>query len=136
MIHPTKIALIIKSDLLTWQKVNVAAFLSSGITAKYPQLIGENYADGSNTMYLPMFGQPVFVFGGDHESLLRALDRALAREVPAVIYTEEIFTTDNDIDNRAAVKVVQHEHLRLVGIACYAESKVIDKITDKLKFLQ
>ena len=32
----TKVALVIRSDLEAWQKLNVAAFLSSGIAAAFP----------------------------------------------------------------------------------------------------
>jgi hypothetical protein len=39
----TKIALIIRSDLETWQKMNVGAFLTSGITGAFPACIGEPY---------------------------------------------------------------------------------------------
>ena len=39
----TKIAIVIRSDLEAWQKLNVAAFLASGIAAAYPNCIGEAY---------------------------------------------------------------------------------------------
>jgi hypothetical protein len=42
----TKIAIVIRTDLEAWQKLNVAAFLSSGITAAFPECIGEPYCDG------------------------------------------------------------------------------------------
>lgn len=61
MVHSTKIAIIIRSDLEGWQKVNVASFLSSGVMATSPELKGENYKDGSGIEYMPMFKQPVFV---------------------------------------------------------------------------
>jgi len=101
-----------------------------------PDIIGANYKDGSGIEYLPMFRQPVFVYGADKDGLLRALDRALSRNVKAAVYTEEMFKTDNDIDNRAAVETVKHEALNLVGIAVYADSKTVDKIKSDLKFLQ
>ena len=52
----TKIAVVIRTDLEAWQKLNVAAFLTSGIAAAFPECIGENYADGSGTQY--RFGAP------------------------------------------------------------------------------
>ncbi len=45
----TKIALVIRTDLEAWQKLNVAAFLASGIAAAFPDSIGELYEDGSGT---------------------------------------------------------------------------------------
>jgi hypothetical protein len=44
-----KIALVIRTDLEAWQKLNVAAFLTSGITAAFPESVGEAYEDGSGT---------------------------------------------------------------------------------------
>ena len=52
MLFDTKIALIIRDDLASWQKMNVAAFLASGIAAAHPQSIGEPYADASGNEYL------------------------------------------------------------------------------------
>ena len=43
MLFETKIALVIRDDLASWQKMNVAAFLASGIAASYPESIGEPY---------------------------------------------------------------------------------------------
>jgi len=48
----TKIAIVIRHDLEVWQKLNVAAFLASGIAAAFPTCIGEPYADGSGTPYV------------------------------------------------------------------------------------
>ena len=41
----TKIAILVRDDLATWQKLNVAAFFMSGITGANSGLIGENYID-------------------------------------------------------------------------------------------
>ena len=132
----TKIALVIRADLESWQKVNVAAFLASGIAAQSPECIGEPYEDGSGTEYASLFAQPVLVYGADSAGLTRALDRALSRGVTPAVYTEEMFVTNNDVDNRRVVKAVERTDLDLVGIAVRAERKTIDKIVDKLKFLE
>ncbi|UZE52129.1 DUF2000 family protein [Rhodopseudomonas sp. P2A-2r] len=130
----TKIALVIRNDLEVWQKLNVAAFLSSGIAAAFPDCVGEPYADGSGTPYLALIGQPILIYGADRPALSRALERALAREVRPAIYTEDMFRTTHDAANREAVKAVVRGDLNLVGLALRAERKVIDKILDGLKF--
>ena len=130
----TKIAIAIRSDLETWQKLNVAAFLASGIAAAFPGCIGEPYADGSGTPYHALIGQPILIYGADKAALTRALDRALARDVKAAVYTEEMFKTTHDAANRAAVAAVARADLNLVGLAFRAERKVIDKVVDGLKF--
>jgi hypothetical protein len=130
----TKIAIVVRTDLEPWQKLNVAAFLSGGIAAAFPECIGAPYEDGSNTKYLSLIGQPILIYGADRAALTRALERALARNVTPAVYTEDMFKTTHDEANRAAVKAVDRTDLNLVGIAMRAERKVIDKIVDGLKF--
>ena len=136
MFFDTKIALIIRDDLATWQKMNVAASLASGIAASYPESIGEPYEDASGNMYLRLIGQPMLIYGGDRAALARVLDRALARGVQPAVYSEDMFSTTHDAANRDAIRSVEREQLNLVGLAFRAERKVVDKIVDKLKFHQ
>jgi hypothetical protein len=131
----TKIAVVIRTDLEAWQKLNVASFLTSGIAAAFPECIGEPYSDGSDTRYLSLIGQPILIYGAaDRAALSRALERALARNVTPAIYTEDMFKTTHDAANREAVRTVVRTELNLVGLAVRAERKVIDKIVDGLKF--
>ena len=130
----TKIAVVIRTDLEPWQKLNVAAFLTSGIAAKFPECVGDPYEDGSATKYLSLIGQPILIYGADRPALSRALERALARNVTPALYTEDMFATTHDEANRAAVKAVARADLNLVGLAVRAERKVVDKICDGLKF--
>lgn len=130
----TKIAVVIRTDLEAWQKLNVASFLAGGIAAAFPQCVGEAYEDGSGTKYLSLIGQPILIYGADRPQLSRALERALSRNVTAAVYTEDMFATTHDAANRAAVKAVARADLNLVGLAMRAERKVIDKIVDGLKF--
>lgn len=130
----TKIALVIRSDLEGWQKLNVSAFLASGVAAAFPGSIGEPYQDGSGTPYLSLIGQPILIYGGDGPQLSRALDRALTRDVTPAIYTEDMFKTTHDAANREVVRAVARADLNLVGLGFRAERKVVDKILDGLKF--
>jgi len=131
----TKIAVVIRTDLEAWQKLNVACFLTSGIAAAFPECIGEPYSDGSGTSYLSLIGQPILIYGApDRPALSRALERALSRNVKPAIYTEDMFKTTHDAANREAVRAVIRAELNLVGLAMRAERKVIDKILDGLKF--
>lgn len=130
----TKIAVVIRTDLQAWQKLNVASFLTSGIAAAFPDCIGEPYEDASGTNYLALIGQPILIYGADGPALSRALDRALTRGVKPAVYTEDMFKTTHDAANREAVRAVTRADLNLVGIAMRTERKVIDKIIDGLKF--
>jgi hypothetical protein len=129
----TKIAVVLRDDLVVWQKTNVTAFLVSGIAGTVPGLVGEPYRDASGNEYLPMFIQPVLVYEADASGLRRAYERAMDRGVIPAIYTADLFTTNHDEANRAAVARVDAQDLDLVGIAFRAERKTVDKVVDRLR---
>ncbi|HEX6787721.1 MAG TPA: DUF2000 family protein [Gaiellaceae bacterium] len=129
----TKLVVVLRDDLLVWQKANVTAFLVSGIAGTDPATVGEPYVDGSDVQYLPMFRQPVLVYAADAAGLRRAYERARSRDVELAIYTLELFETGHDEANRAAVAAVASDELDLVGIAFRAERKTADKVLDKLR---
>jgi hypothetical protein len=128
MTFPTKIAVLLRDDLAVWQRLNVTAFVVSGIAGTRPELLGEDYADADDTRYLPMFGQPVLVFEGDTEVLAATHRRAVERGVACAVFTEELFKTGNDADNRAAVRAVPRAELRLVGLALHGPKNAVDRI--------
>jgi hypothetical protein len=129
----TKLVVVLRDDLAVWQKANVTAFLVSGIAGKDPATVGKPYVDGSGVEYLPMFRQPVLVYGADAAGLRRAYERARSRAVELAIYTHELFATGNDEANREAVAAVASAELDLVGIAFRAERKTADKVLDRLR---
>lgn len=124
----TKIAVLLRDDLQTWQRLNMTAFLVSGIGQTVPEVIGEPYADADGTAYLPMFRQPVLVFAGSKEVLTAAHQRAVARELAIAVFTSDLFSTNNDRDNRAAVRAVGRDQLDLVGLAFYGPRNAVDKV--------
>jgi hypothetical protein len=124
----TKIAVLLRDDLESWQRLNVTAFLVSGLGTTSPEVIGEPYADADDTAYLPMFRQPVLVFEGTKETLTAAHGRALSRSLPRAVFTSDLFSTGNDRDNRAAVRAVGKDQLDLVGMAIYGPRNAVDKV--------
>jgi hypothetical protein len=54
----------------------------------------------------------------------------MKREVRFTIYTEDLFATGNDIDNRAAVKAVPAGALNIVGMAMHDRKKTIDRVLE------
>jgi hypothetical protein len=124
----TKIAIAVRDDLAGWQQLNVTAFLASGIAAGVPETAGKPYEDGSGHQYLEMFRQPVLVYAADGPRLTTVRERASGRGLPTAIYTEELFATDNDDDNRAAVGAVVTGDLNLVGVAVYGPRNAVDKV--------
>ncbi|AOO84653.1 DUF2000 family protein [Bosea vaviloviae] len=132
MRYDTKIAIAVREDLATWQKLNVAGFLAGGLVGAYPELKGEDYNDASGRFYGPLIRQPVLIFAATSEQLTSMLQRAQQRGVRPHLYTQELFATGNDSDNRAAVAAIATAALDLVGLAIHAERKEADKITKGL----
>lgn len=125
----TKVAIVVRDDLATWQRLNVTAFLMSGIAASAgPDAIGEDYVDGDERHYLPLLVQPVLVFEAGAGKLKTVRERAERRGVALAIYTREMFATGNDAENRAAVRAVATERLDLVGAALRAPHRDADAI--------
>jgi hypothetical protein len=125
----TKAAVVVRDDLATWQRLNVTAFLMSGLTAQAgPSAIGEDYVDAEGQRYLPLLVQPVLVFEASAAKLATVRERAGRRGVTIAIYTREMFATGNDQDNRAAVRAVPTAELDLVGIGVRAPHRDADAV--------
>ena len=129
----TKIAIIVRDDLTQWQKLNVTAFLMSGITAANADLIGEQYVDKDGKCHLPMSKQPVIVLSATPNVLRNARNRANERGIPTVAYIEEMFATGHDEANRAVFSEHTSSEENTVGIALKADKKTVDKISKGAK---
>jgi hypothetical protein len=105
----------------------VTAFLASAVAGGRSEVIGEPYEDGSANSYLSMFRQPVLVYAAGADALVKARTKAVARASP-LRFTEELFKTGNDDDNRAAVRAVPAGELRLVGLAVYGPRNDVDRV--------
>jgi len=123
-----KIAVVVRDDLESWQRLNITAFLMSGITAAHPELVGADYEDADGLRYLRLLGVPVLVFEAAAETLRGARAKAVQRELPLAVYTRDMFATGHDADNRAAVHAVSSGDLDLVGIGLHGPKNVVDKI--------
>ncbi|MET3519933.1 MULTISPECIES: DUF2000 family protein [unclassified Mesorhizobium] len=124
----TKFAIVLRDDLAVWQKLNVTAFLTSGIVAQFPEIIGEPYRDRAGNIYNPLSIQPVIVLSADGPTLNAIHRRALERGVTTSAYVEEMFSTGHDAANRAVFAEFAPDDARVVGIALRAEKKLVDKI--------
>ncbi|MFB9477542.1 DUF2000 family protein [Nonomuraea salmonea] len=123
----TKIGIVVRSDLAAWQRLNVTAFLASAIAGGRPEAMGDDYEDGSGNTYLPMFRQPVVIYQADLATLRKVREKAVGRGLGVAVYTEDMFKTGNDEDNRAAVRAYLGGDLNLVGLALYGPKTPMDK---------
>lgn len=125
----TKIAIVLRNNLASWQKLNVTAFLVSGIVGQYPDVIGEPYRDRSGNLYNPLSVQPMIVLSADDVTIAAIHRRALERDVTSSLFIEDMFATGHDAANRDVFAQFSPEDARVVGIAFRAEKKIVDKIT-------
>lgn len=123
----TKIALIVRDDLATWQRLNVVAFLASGIASAAPEVMGEPYVDANGHRYGNMLGQPMLVFEADLNGLQVAHRKGIERELTIVPYVEAMFSTGHDEANRQVFLAEDANNLNLVGLALRGPKKAIDK---------
>lgn len=129
----TKIAIVIRDDLQVWQKLNVTAFLTSGVIGADQDLLGEPYEDASGQSYRSLMVQPVIVLATDGAGLAKIHKRGLTRGASMAIYIEDMFSTGHDAANRATVKQYATDEINLVGLALREEKKIVDKITKGAK---
>src|SRR6267142_1996576 len=80
--YQNKIAIIIRADLLEWQKLNVAAFLASAVAVKFPETHGRPFVTASRTEYLPFPKNPMLIYRAENDQQIRrAFMRAKERRI-------------------------------------------------------
>ena len=129
MIFETRVAPLVREDLEVWQKLNVAAFLATGMAGAAPEAMGEPYEDAAGRPYTSLLGQPLLVFSASGTDLLRA--RRLAQERGLTIAA--MFTTGHDAANRDAFRAEPADSPDLVGLALRGPKKDVERATKGLK---
>lgn len=123
----TKIAFIVRNDLATWQRLNVVAFLATGLASAAPDILGEPYVDASGKHYTSLSGQPMLIFEAGLEGLQKAHRVGVERELTLVPYVFAMFATGHDEANRQVFLAEDPSNLNLVGIALRGPKKAVDK---------
>ena len=125
----SRLALVLREDLLTWQRLNVTAFLSSSIAVN-PQSrpMGGTYVDAGGRQYGEMFAQPVMVFEASAQVLQSALLAALDENMVVRVFPDVLFTTGNDADNRAAFVKLAPQDMAVAGLALLGGRNRISKL--------
>ena len=124
----TKMAVVVRDDLETWQRLNVTAFLISG-RHRCPPGAGRCSVPGCRWAGLPAVARRSRAGVRGHRRSPRAgTDRALRRQVELALYTRDMFATGHDADNRAVVAAVPGIDLDLVGLGLHGPKNVVDKI--------
>lgn len=129
MTFDTKIAIVVREDLAVWQKLNVTAFLTTGIVGATEGILGEPYEDAAGNTYHRLAIQPMIVLAADAEAMRGIYLRAMERGVRLSLYIEEMFRTGHDAANRETVKRCRPDEMNVVGLALRDDRKVVDRIT-------
>ncbi|MDN3596860.1 DUF2000 domain-containing protein [Zunongwangia endophytica] len=130
-----KIAIVIKDDLLDWQKLNVASFLASSVAIQFPETHGRPFVNASASEYLPFIKQPILIYKADDQAQIdRTFSRAKQRELKIGIYTEPLFATKNEDENHIEISKFTDDNQTLVGIIVYGKKRKVDKALNGMKF--
>ena len=123
----TKVAILVLDDLPVWQKLNVTAFLATGIAGTAPDAMGLPYEDSAGRAYAPLLGQPIMIFAAPADILLRARGQAFDRGLACAAYVRAMFSTGHDAANREVFRQEPADAADLVGIAVRGPKKDVDK---------
>ena len=135
MAYDNKIAIVIKNDLESWQKLNVASFLASSVAIQFPDTHGKPFINASKSEYLPFIKHPILIYKADNDAeIKRAFNRAKERELNIGIYTASLFATKSEEENLIEIAKYKDDEQNLVGIVVYGDSKKVNKALDSLKF--
>lgn len=123
----TKVAILVLDDLATWQKLNVTAFLATGIAGAAPDAMGEPYEDAQGHRFARLLGQPMMIYAATGADLARAHRQAIERGLVSAVYVRAMFSTGHDEANRAAFLAEPADGPDLVGLALRGPRKDVDK---------
>lgn len=129
----TKVAIIVHDELPVWQKLNVTAFLATGIAGAAPEAMGEPYEDAAGRLHARLLGQPMLIFAAGAEGLARAWRIAIERELTRAGYVRAMFETGHDAANRAVFRAESADAPDLVGVAIRGAKKDVDRAVKGLK---
>jgi hypothetical protein len=127
MIFDTRVAIVLLDGLAIWQKLNVTAFLATGIAGAAPEAMGEHYVDAGGTAYARLLGQPIMIHAASSDILRRVRQQALQRELQCAVFVRAMFGTGHDAANRAAFLLEPVDAPDLVGVAVRGPAKDVQK---------
>ncbi|MBL6455701.1 DUF2000 domain-containing protein [Belnapia sp. T6] len=129
MVFETKVAILVLDDLAVWQKLNVTAFLATGIAAAAPEAMGEPYEDAAGRLHARLLGQPMLIFAAGPEVMQRAWRQGIERNLTRAAYVRAMFQTGHDAANREAFRAEPAEAPDFVGLALRGPRRDVDKAT-------
>ena len=129
MMFDTKVAILVLDGLAAWQKLNVTAFLATGIAGAAPEAMGKPYEDAAGRRHARLLGQPILIFAATPEVLQRAWQQSIERGLTRAAYVRAMFETGHDAANREAFRAAPADAPDLVGLALRGPKRDVDKAT-------
>ena len=123
----TKVAILVHDGLAMWQKLNVTAFLATGMAGALPDAMGAPYEDAAGRLHARLLGQPMLIFSASATTLQRAWQQSIQRDLTRAAYVRAMFDTGHDAANRAVFLAEPADAPDLVGLALHGPRKAIDK---------
>jgi len=125
----TKVAVLVHEDLALWQKLNVTAFVATGIASAVPEALGEPYQDAAGRLHARLLGQPILIYAASTEVLQRAWQQCIQRDLRRSAYVRAMFETGHDAANRAVFRAEPADAPDLVGLALHGPRSDVAKAT-------
>ena len=125
----TKVVVIVHEDLAVWQKLNVTAFVASGIASSVPEAMGEPYQDSAGRLHARLLGQPILIYAASTEVLQRAWHQCVQRDLKRSVYVRAMFETGDDAADRAVFRAESADAPDLVGLALHGPKNEVAKAT-------
>ncbi|MDX7953300.1 DUF2000 family protein [Lichenihabitans sp. Uapishka_5] len=79
----TKVVILALEHLNVWKKLNVTAFLATGIAGGAAEAMGEPYLNAAGTHYAALLGQPIMIYAANQAMLPRARRQTQMRGLTA-----------------------------------------------------
>jgi hypothetical protein len=125
----TKVAILVHEDLALWQKLNVTAFVATGIASAVPEALGEPYQDSAGRFHARLLGQPILIYAASTDVLQRAWHQCVQRDLKRSAYVRAMFETGHDAANRAVFRAEPVDAPDLVGLALHGAKNDVAKAT-------
>lgn len=130
----TKVAILVLEDLAVWQKLNVTAFLATGIAGAAPEAMGAPYRDAAGREHARLLGEPMLIYAATPAVLQRAWRQAIERGLTRAAYVRAMFATGHDAANREVFAAEPADAPELVGLALRGPRRDVDKATKGAAF--
>ena len=132
--YENKIAIVLRSDLSDWQKLNITSSLAGSVAISFTEIHGKPFTNKSGDQYLPFIKQPILIYKAENETAMkRVFNRSRERNLHLGIYPESLFSTKNAEENHHMIEDFNIEQQPLAGLVIYGDTKTVYKALDKLK---